>query len=336
MNGIIIIMDTKLIQYEIEEKYLSPYAFKSKDTKGRAKFEEPCPYRTDFMRDRDRIIHCKSFRRLKHKTQVFLSPEGDHYRTRLTHTLEVMQIARSIARALRLNEDLTEAISLGHDLGHTPFGHAGERALKECNFEHNVQSLRVVEVLENNFKGLNLTYEVKDGILNHRASGNPSTLEGAVVSLADRIAYINHDIDDAIRANVLSEEDLPKYITDVLGKTSRDRINNMINNVIKTSQNQPYVKMDKELSQASGKLLEFLFERVYNNSKPKEEEHKAIKMLKMLYDYFIEDISRLPRGYAELDATDSQKVCDYLSGMTDGYAIYTFNKIFVPKGWEYE
>lgn len=329
-------MDTKLVQYDLERKFLSPYAFLSKDTQGRSRPEEPCPYRTDFMRDRDRIIHCKSFRRLKHKTQVFLSPEGDHYRTRLTHTLEVMQIARSIARALRLNEDLTEAISLGHDLGHTPFGHAGERALKDCNFEHNVQSLRVVEILENNFQGMNLTYEVKDGILNHRSSGTPCSLEGVVVSLADRIAYINHDIDDAIRANVLSEDDIPREITGVLGNNVRDRINNMINNVITTSLNQPYVKMDAEFTQASDKLRKFLFERVYNGSKPKEEEHKAIKMLKMLYDYFIEDISRLPQGYIELEASDSQKVCDYLAGMTDGYAIHTFNKIFVPKGWEYE
>lgn len=329
-------MDTKLIQYEIEEKYLSPYAFKSKDTRGRLKPEEPCPYRTDFMRDRDRIIHCKSFRRLKHKTQVFLSPEGDHYRTRLTHTLEVMQIARSIARALRFNEDLTEAISLGHDLGHTPFGHAGEKALKECGFEHNVQSLRVVDVLENNFKGLNLTYEVRDGILNHRSSGNPSTLEGKVVCLADRIAYLNHDIDDAIRANVLKEEDLPREITKVLGGSVRDRINNMIINVVETSKDTPDVKMSDEFKQASEELYNFLYKNVYQNSKPKEEESKAITMLKMLFNYYMKNIDQLPKGYAELDASNQQKVCDYLAGMTDSYAIYTFNKIFVPKGWEYE
>lgn len=326
----------KNIQNEIEEKYLSPYAFKSNMTKGRAIAQEPSPYRTEFMRDRDRIIHCKSFRRLKHKTQVFLSPESDHYRTRLTHTLEVMQIARSIARAIRLNEDLVEAISYGHDLGHTPFGHAGERALQEyINFEHNVQSLRVVEVLENDFKGMNLTFEVKDGILNHRQNGTPCTLEGKVVSLADRIAYINHDIDDAIRANVLTEKDLPKDLTNILGHSVHDRINNMIVNVIENSNEKPYIKMDDEFSYACNKLRTFLFERVYNDSEPKKEEHKAIQMLKMLYEYFIEDISRLPEGYVALETSDSQKVCDYIASMTDSYSIFVFNKIFVPKGWQY-
>jgi len=329
-------MDAKLIRYEIEEKFLSPYAFKSKDTKGRSKPQEPSKHRTEFMRDRDRIIHCKSFRRLKHKTQVFLSPEGDHYRTRLTHTLEVTQIARSISRALRLNEDLTEAISLGHDLGHTPFGHAGERALNDyIDFQHNVQSLRVVEVLENNFQGMNLTHEVKDGILNHRLGAKPCTLEGVTVALADRIAYINHDIDDAIRANVLSEDDLPRDVTDVLGKNVHDRINNMISNIIKTSLNKPYVKMDDEFTQASERLRDFLFKRVYDGSKPKEEEHKAVRMLKMLFEYFLEDIDRLPKGYAQLEADDSQKVCDYIASMTDRYSIHVFNSIFVPKGWEY-
>ncbi|HEY8389388.1 MAG TPA: deoxyguanosinetriphosphate triphosphohydrolase [Clostridia bacterium] len=326
----------KNIQYEIEEKYLSPYAFKSINTKGRKKPLEPSIYRTEFMRDRDRIIHCKSFRRLKHKTQVFLSPEGDHYRTRLTHTLEVMQIARSIARALRLNEDLVEAISYGHDLGHTPFGHAGERALQTfTQFEHNVQSLRVVDVLENNFEGMNLTYEVRDGILNHRKSGNPSTLEGRVVSIADRIAYINHDIDDAIRANVLKEEDLPKELTDILGHSVHDRINNMILNVINNSMDKPYVKMNDEFTYACDKLREFLFERVYNDSEPKKEEHKVVMMIKMLYEYFIENINKLPKGYANLNATDAQKVCDYIASMTDGYSIFVFNNIFVPKGWQY-
>lgn len=322
--------------YEIEEKYLSPYAFKTKNTKGREKNQEPSAYRTEFMRDRDRIIHCKSFRRLKHKTQVFLSPESDHYRTRLTHTLEVMQIARSIARALRLNEDLVEAISYGHDLGHTPFGHAGERALQAfINFEHNVQSLRVVEVLENDFQGMNLTFEVKDGILHHRQNGTPSTLEAKVVSLADRIAYINHDIDDAIRAKVLTESYLPKELTDILGHSVHDRINNMIINVINNSTEKPYISMNDEYSYACDKLRTFLFERVYNDSEPKREEHKAIQMLKMLYEYFIEETSRLPEGYATLNTTDSQKVCDYIASMTDSYSIFMFNKIFVPKGWQY-
>ncbi len=324
------------IQYEIEEKYLSPYAFKSINTKGRVRPQEPSLYRTEFIRDRDRIIHCKSFRRLKHKTQVFLSPESDHYRTRLTHTLEVMQIARSIARGLRLNEDLVEAISYGHDLGHTPFGHAGERALQDfTHFEHNEQSLRVVEVLENDFLGMNLTYEVKDGILNHRQNGNPSTLEGKVVSLADRIAYINHDIDDAIRAQVLTESDLPRELSEILGHSVHERINNMIVNVINNSKDKPYVKMDEQFDSACSKLRAFLFERVYNDSEPKKEEHKAVEMLKILYQYFLSDINRLPQGYRALNAADCQKVCDYIASMTDSYSIFIFNNIFVPKGWQY-
>lgn len=330
-------MDTNKIRYEIEDKYLSPYAFKSINTKGRNIQLEQSPFRTEFMRDRDRIIHCKSFRRLKHKTQVFLSPEGDHYRTRLTHTLEVTQIARSIARALRLNEDLTEAIALAHDLGHTPFGHAGERALQSfTHFEHNEQSLRVVDILENDFKGMNLTYEVRDGILNHRQDGNPLTLEGKVVSYADRIAYINHDIDDAIRASVLTEDDLPQNLSKILGASVHDRINNMIMNVVENSMDNSYIKMNDDFQYATDKLREFMFECIYNDSEPKREEQKAIDMIKILFEYFVKDISRLPSDYANFEASDMQKVCDYLASMTDRYAVYIFDNIFVPKSWTYD
>ena len=239
--------------YRLEDIWLSEYAFKSKNSKGRKFPDDTCRLRTDFQRDRDRIIHSKSFRRLKHKTQVFLSPEGDHYRTRLTHTLEVMQIARSISRGLKLNEDLTEAIALGHDLGHTPFGHAGEKTLASLTdgyFEHNKQSIRQVELLENNGKGLNLTYEVLDGILNHKKDGNPSTLEGKVVSLSDRIAYINHDIDDAQRAGIITEKQLPSIVINILGERSSDRIGNMIMDVIENSTGKNEIKMSKEHYQA--------------------------------------------------------------------------------------
>lgn len=319
---------------EAENRDLSQYASKSYETKGRQIELPTSMFRTEYIRDRDRILHCKAFRRLKHKTQVFLSPEGDHYRTRLTHTLEVAQIARSIARALMLNEDLTEAIALGHDLGHTPFGHAGERALAAFGpFEHNEQSLRVVDVLEYNFKGLNLTYEVRDGILHHKKSGTPSTLEGKVVSYADRIAYLNHDIDDAIRANLLSEDDLPTEHTSVVGTFHAYRINNMINDIVAQSFGQPFVRMSEPFDRATNGLRDFMFEHIYTKSEAKVEEVKAVDMVQFLYRYYIEDLNRIPERYRALDASDHQKVCDLISGYSDRFAISVFENLFVPKSW---
>ena len=326
--------------YAIEEHFFSPYACKSKDTRGRLREEQSCSMRTDFQRDRDRIIYCKSFRRLKNKTQVFFSPEGDHYITRLTHTLDVAQIARSIARALSLNEDLAEAIALGHDLGHTPFGHSGERILNKlspCGFRHNEQSLRVVDVLEKDGRGLNLTYEVRDGILNHRKSGKPATLEGMCVSIADRVAYINHDLDDAVRAGLLTENDVPKHIRSVLGSTSKERINCAISSVFETSAGKNFVKMDDEVEKASENLRAFMFENVYFSGSAKGEEEKAERMLTAMYEYFINNTDKLPQTYTDLleKYSKEQTVCDYLSSMTDRYAVYMFNKIFVPKGWTF-
>jgi dGTPase len=290
--------------------------------------------RTEYVRDRDRILHCKAFRRLKHKTQVFLSPEGDHYRTRLTHTLEVSQIARSISRALRLNEDLTEAVALGHDLGHTPFGHAGERALNEfTRFEHNEQSLRVVDVLEYNFKGMNLTAEVRDGILNHTSSGKPSTLEGMVVNYSDRIAYLNHDIDDALRGGIIAESDLPKEPQEVLGRIHGIRINNMVLDLIKHSFGKNRIAMSPEFETQTKVLRDFMFERVYSESLAKTEESKAIDMLRYLFVYYKKDLSRLPKSYRDLDASDEQKICDYIATMTDRYAVKVFSDLFIPSGW---
>lgn len=327
--------------YKIEEAFLSPFACKSKDTRGRLREEPPCEMRTDFQRDRDRIIYCKAFRRLKNKTQVFFSPEGDHYVTRLTHTLDVAQIARSIARTLALNEDLCEAIALGHDLGHTPFGHSGERILSKLSpagFKHNVQSLRVVDILEKDGKGLNLTYEVRDGILNHRKSDTPATLEGQCVSVADRIAYINHDLDDAVRAGILTIEDIPKDIRAVLGSSSRERINTAISSVYRTSCGKNFVKMDKHTEEASEKLRAFMFENVYLSESARGEEEKAERMLLAMFGYFMDKPEALPETYVNLIEKygKEQVVCDYLSSMTDRYAVYTFNKLFVPKGWTFQ
>ncbi len=324
--------------YKLEEYWLSAYAFKSKDTKGRKYPVDVCNLRTDFQRDRDRIIHSKSFRRLKHKTQVFLSPEGDHYRTRLTHTLEVMQIARSIARGLKLNEDLTEAIALGHDLGHTPFGHAGEKTLSsltEGYFEHNKQSIRQVEILENNGNGLNLTYEVLDGILNHKKTGNPLTLEGKVVSVSDRIAYINHDIDDAQRAGIIDESQLPKEVVKILGSSSSDRIGNMIMDIVKNSYNKNDVSMTESVNSATEILRNFMFEKVYTDSIAKKEEVKADRMIRIMYNYFYNNKDKLPEFYLNLSGkyTMQEIVCDYIAGMTDNFAIKVFNSVFVPKCW---
>ncbi len=322
-----------------EEKFLSPLAQLSKKSKGRAREEGKCEIRTDYQRDRDRIIYCKAFRRLKHKTQVFLSPEGDHYRTRLTHTLEVSQIARTIARALRLNEDLTEAIALGHDLGHTPFGHAGERVLNEicsCGFKHNEQSLRVVDILEKG-RGLNLTWEVRDGILNHTGGCKASTLEGQLIKYADRIAYINHDIEDAIRGKVISEEDLPKECTAYLGDSSSERINTMVTDVIRSSRDSDTIKMSEGCQQATDELREFLFKNVYVGSVAKEEEAKARNLIRELYNALKNNPGLLPEEFSRmLGQYDADRVvCDYIAGMTDRYAVKVFYSIFVPQSWAY-
>lgn len=341
-------MNLRERQYERERLLLSPYAsFSENAQNSRERAEAPCDMRTDFQRDRDRILHSKAFRRLKHKTQVFIAPEGDHYRTRLTHTLEVAQIARTIARALSLNEDLTEAIALGHDLGHTPFGHAGERALAdackdilpedEITFEHNQQSVRIVEHLENNYRGLNLTKEVRDGILNHPSRCMPFTLEGKVVRLADKIAYINHDIDDALRGKVISETDLPEDLTQILGKNTKERLNTLVHDVVKNSLNQPDVYMSPDVDRAMMELRLYMFQNVYVGSRAKSEEVKAKRMLRTLFEHFIVNWQKLPEEFVkQVINYDSPKrvVLDYVSGMTDQYAIRKFEEIFVPGVWK--
>lgn len=329
-------------QLELREiEYLSPYATLSKDSRGRERAEEECDIRPVFQRDRDRILHCKAFRRLKQKTQVFLLPKGDHYRTRLTHTLEVSQNARTIAKALRLNEDLVEAIALGHDLGHTPFGHAGERALDEVcplGFQHNEQSVRVVKRLEKQGEGLNLTWEVRDGILNHKSAGSPHTLEGQIVRLSDKIAYINHDIDDAIRGGVLKEEDIPKTYREILGNSTRVRLDTMIHNVIINSMDQPEIRMSPEVEHATMALRAFMFENVYKNPVAKGEEEKAINMVTNLYEYYWKHIRLLPDQFLEMleeeGGTPERIVCDYIAGMTDTYAIKKFEEYFIPESWK--
>ena len=317
-----------------EADTLSPYAKLSKETAGR---DFPLSFddmRTEFQRDRDRIIHCKAFRRLMHKTQVFLSPEHDHYRTRLTHTLEVAQIARTVARSLALNEDLCEAIALGHDLGHTPFGHAGERVLQRCydaNFDHCKQSLRVVEKLEN----LNLTHEVRDGILCHAGEALAKTNEGIIVKFADRIAYINHDIDDALRAGILKHDDLPKALTSRLGDTHGERIDTMVRSLIRASQDKPVVTMEKDIYDATMELRAFLFEHVYTNPDAKGEEGRAEALLEALYHYFIKNPDEMPKEYLPTVVEEGvpRAVCDYISGMTDRYAINLYKSIFIPRAW---
>lgn len=330
------------IREQLEEReydYLSEYAARSRESKGREKEESECDIRPVFQRDRDRILHCKAFRRLRQKTQVFLLPDGDHYRTRLTHTLEVSQNARTIAKALRLNEDLVEAIALGHDLGHTPFGHAGERALNAVyHFEHNEQSLRVVEHLERQGRGLNLTWEVRDGIVNHKTAGRPHTLEGQIVRLSDKIAYINHDIDDAIRGGVLQEEDIPKEIRKVLGVSGKERLDTMVHNVIVNSMECSTIQMSEEVSQAMTALRKFMFQNVYLNPEAKGEEQKAIRLVKQLYEYYIEHPERLPEKYVdaiqkEIDPKE-QIICDFIAGMTDHYAVMKYEEIFVPQAWK--
>lgn len=325
-----------------EVEYLSPYASLSSKSKGRKRPEEECDIRPVYQRDRDRILHCKSFRRLKQKTQVFLLPKGDHYRTRLTHTLEVSQNARTIAKALRLNEDLAEAIALGHDLGHTPFGHAGERALNavcSLGFRHNEQGVRVVEYLEKHGEGLNLTWEVRDGIRNHKTSGMPHTLEGQIVQLSDKIAYINHDIDDAIRGGILKEEDIPQEYRNILGQTTRVRLDTMIHDVIINSMDQPEIRMSPEIRTAVMGLRKFLFEHVYENPVAKSEESKAINMITNLYEYYVRHEELLPgQSRADVEAGTTsleQTVCDYIAGMTDTYAVKKFEEYFVPESWKY-
>jgi len=323
---------------EREVNTLSKYAFLTINTKGRDYPYEPCPNRTEFQRDRDRILHSQSFRRLMNKTQVFLAPAGDHYRTRLTHTLEVTQIARIIARALRLNEDLTEAVALGHDLGHTPFGHAGETVMQQCyspDFTHYKQSVRVVEKLEKNGKGLNLTWEVRDGILNHTGKCMASTLEGVIVKFADRIAYINHDIDDARRAGILTDEDIPAELREILGDKHGERINNMVTSVIEASLDKNVIAMTPEVQEATDKLRKFLFENVYLNPVAKSEENKAQSMLTQLFDYFVKHPEKMPELYVRNIADEGVErcVCDYISGMTDRYAIELYNELFIPRMW---
>ena len=324
-----------------EQSYLSPYASKSSETMGRDRQEDKCDIRPEYQRDRDRILHSKAFRRMKHKTQVFLAPRGDHYRTRLTHTLEVSQTARTIARALRLNEDLTEAIALGHDLGHAPFGHAGEAVLNEIcpeGFRHYIQSVRVVEVLEKNGLGLNLTKEVRDGMMNHSTSRMPKTLEGKIVRLSDKIAYINHDIDDAIRGKIIIEEELPVKYTDILGHDSKERLNTLTHDVIDNSMNRPDILMSEHVEDAMLGMRRYMFEHVYNNPKAKNQETKAQNVLRELYGHYMKYTEQMPEEYRRLIAegccSKERAVCDYLSGMTDQYTIETYEALYIPKAWK--
>ncbi len=321
-----------------EHATLCSWATPSQSSAGREHPDEPCPFRTCFMRDRDRIIHSKSFRRLKHKTQVFLSPEGDHYRTRLTHTLEVSQIARTVARGLSLNEDLTEAIALGHDLGHTPFGHAGERALTEASgrdFFHNEQSLRTVSRLERDGAGLNLTFEVRDGILCHTGPQIPSTPEGRIVRIADRIAYINHDIDDAVRAGVLSINDIPHGLRMSLGQTHGERIATLVTSMVEYGLRHSEIGLEQSYADYMDDLRNFMFDEVYRNPIAKSEEGKGADIVKSLYRYFISHLDKLPSDYLITIEREgaATAVCDYIAGMTDRFAVARYQDIFIPKGW---
>lgn len=324
-----------------EHAYLSQYAAFSDSSVGRDVYEEPCDIRPVYQRDRDRILHSKAFRRLKGKTQVFLAPEGDHYRTRMTHTLEVSQNARTIAKALRLNEDLAEAIALGHDLGHTPFGHAGERALNRvCDggFEHHLQSLRVVELIEKHGVGLNLTKEVRDGIRNHQTAGKPSTLEGKVVRLSDKIAYINHDIDDAIRGHIIREEDIPSELGDILGTCQRKRLDTLIHDIIINSEEKDDIVMSEKVEYAMQALRKFMFRSVYTNPIAKGQEAKAEKMIEQMFEYYMEHLDCLPEEYQymirEKGEKSSRVVCDYIAGMTDRYAVSKYKEIMIPTSWD--
>ena len=338
---------------DMERRNLSPYATLSENSRGRDVDEPQCDIRPLFQRDRDRILHCKAFRRLKNKTQVFLTPKGDHYRTRMSHTLEVSQNARTIAKALRLNEDLVEAIALGHDLGHTPFGHAGERTLNELcqgGFVHSDQSVRIVEKLEKDGQGLNLTWEVRDGIRNHQSNTLPATPEGKIVRLSDKIAYINHDIDDAIRGCILTEDDIPKELRNTLGHTTRERLDNLIHDVVINSLHnidvmdkecrndlEP-VAMTAEMEQAMFELRKFMYENVYKNPVAKAEEAKAQRMLSQLFEYYMEHLDEIPAKYRRMaeqgNEPSDRVVCDYISGMTDQYAVMKFNELFMPLAWQ--
>lgn len=323
-----------------EDEILAPWAAHSNHTRGRLRDEPQDDLRPVFQRDRDRILHCKSFRRLKDKTQVFITPDGDHYRTRMTHTLEVSQNARTIAKALRLNEDLTEAIALGHDLGHTPFGHAGERVLaKLCpeGFDHAEQSVRLVDVLEKDGQGLNLTWEVRDGFLNHQTSGHPATLEGQIVRYSDKIAYFHHDMDDAIRGGILTNEDVPEEIASVIGHTLEERLDTFTHDIIITSYDQPIIAMSPPVQKAFDDFRQFMFENVYTNPKAKGEEKKAMGVVEALYKHYIKNIDLLPDYLKHrMDLGDSKErvVCDYISSMTDRYAIRQYEDIYVPKSWQ--
>lgn len=333
-------MDIREKIEEDEKKTLSPYAAFSVNSKGRLNGPEVDPTRTCFMRDRDRILHCKAFRRLKDKTQVFLSPEGDHYRTRLTHTLEVSQISRTVAKALRLNEDLVEAIALGHDLGHTPFGHAGERVLNELNpsgFRHYEQSLRVVDRLEKNGQGLNLTWEVRDGIVNHQMSTIPATLEGRIVRLCDKIAYVHHDMDDAQRAGIIDESDIPITIRMTLGYTTKERLNTFLNDIISQSEGRDDICMSDQVYQGLLVLRKLMFADVYTNPVAKGEEVKVRRILGCLWNYFRENPKEMPEEYcAMLDEGEKPEtvLCDYISGMTDHFCTAKFEDIFIPRSWD--
>ena len=322
----------------LEQQILSPHACRSVDSRGRQRPVEPCPVRTCFQRDIDRIIHSKAFRRLMHKTQVFLQPEGDHYRTRMTHTIEVARIARTMARGLQLNEDLTEAAAFGHDLGHTPFGHAGERVLDEImpeGFQHNVQSLRVVDRLEQDGDGLNLTYEVRRGILCHTGPDTAETLEGRLLRLADKIAYINHDIDDAMRGGIIYPMDIPLEISNVLGFTHSEQIDTLTVDIIESSAGTGEIRQSTACREAMHNLREFMFEAVYRNPVAKGEESKAQDMLRRLFEYYRKDPDRLPPEFQDIREREGveRAVCDYIAGMTDNYAVEKFSLAFIPVSW---
>jgi len=322
---------------EIERQTLSPHATLAADSKGREREEPQDALRTVFQRDRDRIVHSKAFRRLKHKTQVFLAPEGDHYRVRLTHTLDVSQIARTVARALRLNEDLTEAISLGHDLGHTPFGHLGEQALTPFlgrPFRHSEESLRVVDHLENDGAGLNLTWEVRDGIVHHPWSmPPPSTLEAQVVRFADRIAYINHDVDDAIRAGVLREGELPREPLEVLGRSHSERINTLVTDLVEESADRAEIGLSPRVFAALDALRDFMFDQVYMRETARAEHEKAVKLIRDLFAHYLEHPEEIPPEYHRAPGDLPTRVADYIAGMTDRYALRTYERLFLPQGW---
>ena len=323
---------------ERERKDLSPFACLSAESRGRLVPIAPCPMRTCFQRDVDRIVHCKAFRRLKHKTQVFLQPEGDHYRTRMTHTLEVVRVARTIARGLGLNEDLAEAAALGHDLGHTPFGHAGERVLNEImpeGFRHFEQSLRVVDRLENDGAGLNLTYEVRRGILCHSGPETAETLEGQTVRLADKIAYLSADIDDALRGGIIYPLDIPAEVAQTLGNTHSERINTLVSDIINISQGHNFIRQSPEIGAAMLQLREFMFASVYHNPVAKGEEGKAQELIRRLFDFYCGDTDRLPAEFQEIRAAEGTEraVCDYIAGMTDDFAVQTYLDLFLPKSW---